>query len=396
MKYGQFVFWPVFAGVLAAAFLNGGKHAYQLMYIFCGVLLFSAVLLTGAFFSVRVRARLPRRHVVTGQTLRWKAAARSSFFLPIPALELVFCKNDHMEGPASVTLRAGRRRAEAGVEHVFTCRGTYTVGVARWRAYDYIALFRAGRRVKACSARLDVLPKVIRFDGVGFNRPQVECRAFLPTAHPEFDGIRPYENADTLRSIHWKLSSKAAEDEWIVKKTRGSIPMPVTVLIDMTALPVSDGPDARPEREDKLLETAFSLIYHLLSAGPVQAAVLTRSVTRYNITTKREFMEFYRAVGVKPFEDGEPAGTDEYEKALGGVSDGSALWVVSAKPDGRAAEILNAHLCGGGARAYWLYVPERGAATYKEQAALENVGALGVPAAVIEKDIRDALWVFVE
>ncbi|GHU88448.1 hypothetical protein FACS1894202_04540 [Clostridia bacterium] len=376
MKRTNPVFWALFIGSAAAALINGGDVAYTLFYIMCGVLTCCVLFAVGVSVSVRVKCVTNLSYVVAGQPMKWRVGVLSRFFLPIPAMRVEFLPipdADIQYGTLAVT---PYKTAVMDTEVSFAYRGTYELGVKRWIAPDYLALFAARGRGNASQSRMIyVLPRILHPDAGLEPRPDMEVNSFSPLAVPEQDGTRPYQNTDTIRSIHWKLSAKT-DDSFMVKKTRGAVPRPVRVVIDMTV--GTELYHLRREREDKLLETALSLTRHLMDGGEVTVIVIGAETLTQRVSGRADFAELYRRFGPSEFEDG------DFNAALSGLEDmpGSVLWLVTSHKGQGVRDAL-----AMSEESYWLYVPANEVCSRDDEEALTAASAGGANARAILPDM---------
>lgn len=96
----------------------------------------------------------------------------------------------------------------------FRYRGLYEIGVHEIYICDPLRLFRMRVNVNNCQG-VTVYPRKLDFDR-DFERsvcdiPSPHVRTFDSRDRSEVSNIREYRMGDTLKSIHWKLSSKAEE-----------------------------------------------------------------------------------------------------------------------------------------------------------------------------------------
>ncbi len=144
----------------------------------------------------------------------------------------------------------------------FHYRGTYEVGVKSFYVYDLFRLFRMrirfedydtvyvvprclyirDSRTRATADESDTMKKV------GFSYDRVEI-----------SDIREYRRGDSLKSIHWKLSSKS--EEFVVRDYDSGTSRRTFIFADMSArfpeqLPAKDGEDKREAQASDYSELA--------------------------------------------------------------------------------------------------------------------------------------------
>jgi hypothetical protein len=150
------------------------------------------------------------------------------------------------------------------VEHEtsFRYRGTYEIGVRCLYISDFLGLF---------SIRLDVdiyqnvmvFPRKLGMDmkmaTSATDIPNDAAKLVFSTEKAEISNIREYIPGDSLKSIHWKLSSKAVDGTLMVKEFNTNTSQSVYMLCDFSrAIPpeVFEDENTRAERERAEREAA--------------------------------------------------------------------------------------------------------------------------------------------
>ena len=96
----------------------------------------------------------------------------------------------------------------------FRFRGTYEIGVTSYYVYDFFRIFRVRSQMNSFTS-VYVLPRKLTLDaGDAFSVSDSAMRTVkAPYVYDklEVSDIRDYQPGDSLKSIHWKLSSKSEE-----------------------------------------------------------------------------------------------------------------------------------------------------------------------------------------
>lgn len=127
----------------------------------------------------------------------------------------------------------------------FRFRGTYEIGVTSFYVYDFFRIFRVRSQMNTFST-IYVLPRKLTLDaGDAFSVSDSALRTVkAPYVYDklEVSDIRDYMPGDSLKSIHWKLSSKS--EEFIVNDYNTGSADISYIFCDMSA----HFPDDAPER----------------------------------------------------------------------------------------------------------------------------------------------------
>ncbi|MBQ3506929.1 MAG: DUF58 domain-containing protein [Clostridia bacterium] len=116
----------------------------------------------------------------------------------------------------------------------FRFRGTYDIGVKCFYIYDFFRLFRVRVDVESLTT-VYVLPRRLTLDETSAHSVSDDTartvRSPLVVDKLEVSDIRDYRNGDSLKSIHWKLSSKS--ETFIVKDYNTGTSNQTVVFCDM-------------------------------------------------------------------------------------------------------------------------------------------------------------------
>ena len=201
--------------------------------------------------------------LTSGETARFCIWLENRSCLPIGLAEVLVKWEEPGTGePVSRLYRVsvdGKKRLKIPVTLETHHCGPVALEVARVKVYDFLSLTCFTEK-KVCRSRILVSPPVHLIeihaenaDGAGEILPY--CTT---TENMEGYRIRQYQAGDHLHRIHWKLSAKAQELQ--VKDFEGQTGGRVSLFL---ATGRGDG-EWDPDRWDRYLEAAFSLMYSLL------------------------------------------------------------------------------------------------------------------------------------
>ena len=135
----------------------------------------------------------------------------------------------------------------------FRFRGTYDIGVKCFYVYDFFRIYRARVDVENLTT-VYVLPRRLTLEDTAAHSISDDTartvRSPLVVDKLEVSDIRDYRNGDSLKSIHWKLSSKS--ETFIVKDYNTGTSNQTVVFCDLTP----HFPDEPPKKKEELAAEA--------------------------------------------------------------------------------------------------------------------------------------------
>ena len=137
----------------------------------------------------------------------------------------------------------------------FRFRGTYDIGVKCFYVYDLFRIFRARVDVENLTT-VYVLPRRLNLEDTAAHSVSDDTartvRSPLVVDKLEVSDIRDYQNGDSLKSIHWKLSSKS--ETFVVKDYNTGTSNQTVVFCDLTP----HFPDEPPKKKEETAEDTAS------------------------------------------------------------------------------------------------------------------------------------------
>lgn len=178
--------------------------------------------------------------VEKNQAYTYEFKMMNSGILPYPFIDA------YMELPQPNSVRTNERIVRLSMPPLkeycikntvcFRFRGTYTIGVKHFCVYDLFRLFR----VKIDFDNYDtvyVMPRQLYIRDSGVRAPSDEAdrtkKVNFTYDRVEISDIRDYRMGDSLKSIHWKLSSKS--EDFIVRDYDSGTTRRTYVFADMAA-----------------------------------------------------------------------------------------------------------------------------------------------------------------
>ncbi len=261
--------------LLVIALSVGGAMYYMLFWMLMMMLLVSLETALATLWSIRVSTSAQKTRAVRGETVAIRVKIRRGTLLPVGAVELEVSTpaDERSAGKIAVNLPP---RQEREYRYAVVCphRGHYDMGVTRVRVTDIFGLFTFGRKIDGGNVTVTVLPRTFPVESMalepGDTGPQGRVRTSEDISSPS--GVRPWQEGDHLRKVHWKLTMR--KQELMVRTYEESARPDTLILMDARAI---SAPRAQiPSIEDALCEAAASAALAQMNAGyPVRMPLST-------------------------------------------------------------------------------------------------------------------------
>ena len=252
-----------YAAVLLAALLffvfYEGYLAFFLLVCILLTPFLSLALSLPALWGLDIQI-VPPKEQWRGQPGQWQLQLTGCTPLPVSRLDLQMVQHNQWTGQEErqrkvIVGLVGKRR-DALPLNTRHC-GVVTIRFIRIRAEDHLGLFRFPMRPAAGASAL-ILPVPAPPEEL----PAVDLCQFQPGtgtgAWPEGEDeeLRDFRPGDSLRAVHWKLSSKW--DRLLVRERQGRQPPPILLTFSC---------DPLPERTDRVLGLVWSMSVILSARG---------------------------------------------------------------------------------------------------------------------------------
>ena len=236
-RFSSYIVLFIVALVFTQALLSKVSNIFFWFVFLLPIVLLVYVLLARRALSARMISTTVTTEKNTPYTYEFRIDNRSP--LAIPFIDA------RMSIPQSNSVRCTERTVRLSLApmthyHVkntvsFRFRGTYDIGVKCFYVYDFFRIFRVRVDVESL-ATVYVLPRRLTLDETSAHSVSDDTartvRSPLVVDKLEVSDIRDYRNGDSLKSIHWKLSSKS--ETFIVKDYNTGTSNQTVVFCDMT------------------------------------------------------------------------------------------------------------------------------------------------------------------
>lgn len=267
------VFLLIALTLLAVALSIGGSLYYLLFWMLMMMLVISLETVLVTLWSIHVSTAAQKTRAVRGETVAIRVNIRRTNILPVGMIELEVssASDERTVGKIAVNLLPMQ---EKEYRYVVRCphRGHYQLGVTRVRVSDIFGLFTFSRRIQGGSSLVTVVPRTDNVPSMsiepGDTGPQGKVRTSEDISSPS--GVRPWQDGDHLRKVHWKLTMRKRE---LMVRTYEESARPDTLIL-MDISPVAAGHSQALTIEDALCDAAASAALSQMNAGyPVRMPI---------------------------------------------------------------------------------------------------------------------------
>ena len=241
--------------VLLATGLSTGAQVYYLMAILlCALVLLSLASVFMTLLTVHVQVKDGQVRLNRGESITPAVTISHASVLPVAELKLFVGLDQGAKQEVIVNLPPFVKRT---VQFRVVCRhrGVYAAGVGRIEVRDLFGLFVLGKNVNIRAMRVMVLPKCAEVEPMQLEGSDmgVEMRALRPEDNASPSGIRAWQDGDSLKKVHWKLSMRRRE---ILVRTYEETARPDTLILpNLSKIPLDS--DGRLSAEDAVCEQSL-------------------------------------------------------------------------------------------------------------------------------------------
>jgi len=322
------------------AYFNGGIPPYTLFYFMLALPVISALHMAIVCIFFRMSERIGERTFVKGECATYELILQNTSFLYMPYITI------HMQmegrfilkslGKVHMSLAPFSRR-EFKYRMPLYFRGRYDIGVNYIEIQDLLGL--VGIRLNPFEKKsILVKPRIIELSNKDISEARLSegeaSSGYLETGNDEIKDIREYVYGDSLRKIHWKLTSKLAKT--MVKDTMNELDNDVMMILNLN----KSGPmnEETLIKEDCVIEEMVSTLYYLLMRSiPVKLCFFREKPYTFRASSLNEFEVLYQILSEIKFTE-----EDDFENIYHHFTDteknSKLIYVYTVNLDGRLVD----------------------------------------------------------
>lgn len=266
MKRNRILYFSLFTLALFFIYFYGGKIPYMFFYTIAITPLVSILLTTIAFFRFTYFEEIDKISIVKGEEFNYNLNICNEDFFLYPYINVTFSTGNVFLGKQlekeSFSLFPFSKKTFQ-FKAVAKYRGEYEIGIKSIEFEDYLGIFKLTHKPQS-SKVVKVYPRVVELSGVKLKPMLLSESHSIPNTMSEstntMSDIREYIYGDSIKKVHWKLSSKM--NKLLVKKFDATSKANSALILDLTKLKCS--PEENLSIEDTLIECVVSFAYYLL------------------------------------------------------------------------------------------------------------------------------------
>ncbi len=288
---------------------DGGFLPYTLFYIVLLLPVASINYIIIVYNTFRYVEKLNKREYKKGEMLDYTLRIENS----TPLFITYFTVYMHMEGQMLIKGMKNEHlilkpfsKQEFSFNVPILYRGKYKVGISHIEIRDFLNLISV-KYLPGETKLIRVYPRILPMEQHNIQYVRVAENEYLShnkeTGHSEVRDIREYMYGDSLKKIHWKLSSKY--NKWLIKETTASSEKELWILLNLAQL--YGEAESVLKVEDMTIETIISVARVLLGLEITIKLCFYRSEqVCLTISDMNGFLQLYELLAFIAFDQAVP------------------------------------------------------------------------------------------
>ncbi|HEY8499946.1 MAG TPA: DUF58 domain-containing protein [Clostridia bacterium] len=289
-------------------FFDGGFLPYTLFYIALFLPVVSIIYLFIVYNTFTFSERLDKREYRKGEILNYTLKIHNATPLYIPYFTVYM----HMEGQMLISgmkteylVLKPFSHQEFNFSVPILYRGRYKIGISHIEIRDFLNLFSL-KYAMGETKFIRVFPRILTLEELNIPFFRISENEYLSRkkdmGHSEIDNIRDYMYGDSLKKIHWKLSSKF--NKLMTKETHSSSEKEFWIIINFEE--ILGEAEYVLKVEDRTIEVLVSLARVFLSSGiALKICFFRKEQMTLTYSDINAFSQLYELFAFMPFDQKE-------------------------------------------------------------------------------------------
>lgn len=306
----------VFLALIFIIFM-GSRFSYTVLYIVLLLPLASILLALLASKRLRYKQKIKTNAVFKGDNLDIEIIMSNDDIIIYPYISFVLydifeektalkVDKDNKERRYTYSIPA-RSTYSVHVNVPCNYRGFFPVGVKTAEVIDFFGLVKFKRDIDY-DLHVTVYPRFKKLQNLylskGSEEESMDSEGSLMENSSDISDIRKYQYADSMKKIHWKLSSK--KNDWLVKNYSDSVEYNTEILIDLSPKKIYEKKETILV-EDTIIETSLSLLDYCVSSSITCIVSFdNKGIQEIKCATEQDFNTIYSILARTSFNGKNP------------------------------------------------------------------------------------------
>lgn len=299
MKRNRILYGCLFTAALIFIYFYGGKMPYTLFYVTITLPIISVLYTLLIYVRFKYSQDTSKKFAIKGDKINFMFSLTNEDIFLYPYLNVNLCGADSIFAKQfekeSISLPPfSGRNYNLDLECKY--RGYYDVGIKSVEIEDFLGIFRLTYKI-AEPKYITVYPRIVQLQKFRLKTNFIsESQSVLNNTYEDLStisDIRKYAYGDSLKKIHWKLTSKM--NEIMVKNYQSTSETNASIFIDLKRNNFL--PEENIIIEDKLIEAAVAVLHYCLSNWVhVKLVYYNEGLIEMEAKNPLQFDELYRVL----------------------------------------------------------------------------------------------------
>ncbi len=306
MVKNRILYSILYVASLLFIYFYGGKIPYMLFYTVFLLPFVSIAITSIAFVRFKYIQEIDKRRVMKGDEVNYTLKINNEDFFLYPYIKINFHNSDTIFAnqfeSKSFSLLPFKKKT---FSYKLCCkyRGDFLVGVKSIEFEDYLGIVKFTHE-PISTKNVTVFPRLVKLDSIKLKTDYLSESHALSNSRIEntmtFSDTRKYIYGDSIKKIHWKLSSKM--NELLVKNFESTSQVSSVILLDINKNSYSF--EQNSVIEDMLIEASIAVTYYCLSNWiPINLVYYSKGFIDIEAKNALEFEEIYNILSGIKFEN---------------------------------------------------------------------------------------------
>lgn len=288
-----------FLSALIFTYFYGGKVPYGFLYIVIFMPIISFLYTLVILIRFKYTQSIDKNFITKGDIVNFNLSIHNEDFFLYPYIKINFCgddtifKNQFQSKSLSLLPFKGKKYS---FQLECNYRGNYEIGIKSVQFEDFFGLFSLTYKNME-TKHITVYPKIVFLERFKLKTNYMsETKSVLNNRFEDMttvSDIRKYAYGDSLKKIHWKLTAKTRN--MMVKNFQSTTQTSSVIFLDLQKNPYSH--EINTIIEDKVLESAISVIYYCLNSWiPLNLVYYKDEIIDTAASSPLDFDEIYKTL----------------------------------------------------------------------------------------------------